>query len=236
LVRRPRPYGREGSKGGKESRESARVEAVAHFVLAAELGEIGPAQLARPSRRLGLLRDALAEYVEETAADAAEALADSLRRCPEDLCELGGVEAVDVAEDQEGALVGLEVSLEEVANGDSAWWVGRRLLKQRRESAQSGLAPAPRSERVQGAIAGDREQPGSDVLDLMQLLPLLKGDEERLLEKVLGKAASANHLYEKQAEPALVCGDDQVELALLSLLGGILWRGHKRKVPHGAPL
>lgn len=118
---------------------------------------------------------------------------------------------MQVAQDQKGAVVRIQVAFEHVSNRGSFGRIGGGLSPNQQQPLD-GTSPATASSvRIERAVACDREQPSLLVHNPLQLAPVFERRKQRLLQKVFGELTIAHELHEKPPDPAAMLLDQPIE-------------------------
>ena len=156
----------------------------------------------------------------QSPTQVTQALADRLGCHPEDLAQLLGVEAMQVAQDQKCTVICIQVAFEQVSNRRRFRRIGRRLSPGQEQPLERASPATASSVRIERAVARNSEQPRLLIHDPLQLPPVFERRKQRVLQEVFGEIAIADELNEKQPDPAAMLLDQAVERNIsLSRLG-----------------
>jgi hypothetical protein len=116
---------------------------------------------------------------------------------------------VQVAENQERAVVWLEMARKQVAEGEQLEVVALTGFGSLYEPLESATQSAASTECRERTIARDAEQPRFGVAYLVELITKPNRLIEGVLQQILGERSVADHLSEEAAE-ALLAGPEKV--------------------------
>jgi hypothetical protein len=135
----------------------------------------------------------------------------------EDVADLGVGQGVELGHDERGPLLLGQLGhvAEDLAQVLALLDLGRETLGGDLVELVSGLLAAGAQHRV-AAVAGDGEQPRSDVDLLARVRQLAVGGEERVLDGILGLVRVAEHVSAKRQDRPVVAVIQRLERAVLT--------------------
>jgi hypothetical protein len=123
--------------------------------------------------------------------------------------KLGCIESVQVAEQEQRPLVGVEMPFEKITECDYFLGVPLRLLAGPREAGERSDGAPPPAQRAQGAVPGDRKDPGLRARGGRKLRSSAKCVVEGVLKQILREAAIPNHLHKEPSDRVLTASEQR---------------------------
>lgn len=131
-------------------------------------------------------------------------------RYADNLCKLGRLESVEVAEQQQRSLVRVEMAFEEVPERHHLLGLVRT-FERSWEASEGNTETPPAAQGTQGTVSRDPEEPGLRVRRRQELRARAERVVEAVLKKILGKAAIPDHLNEEPSNRALAAREQRLD-------------------------